>query len=84
MTDQPVVVSVSSCDARGEEGISGDARVCDEIGCRSLGIATALITPGAEGLAVFETLAPSWIERQWGGGHRQSPPGRTADRHHAR
>lgn len=65
MNDHPTIVSVSAYDARGEEGLAGDARVCDDLSCRSVGVATAVMTPGAEGLAVYEGLAPSWIERQW-------------------
>jgi hydroxymethylpyrimidine/phosphomethylpyrimidine kinase len=65
MSSRPPILTVNAFDARGEEGLSGDALVCDALGCRAVGVATAIMTPGVEGLAVFELLAPSWIERQW-------------------
>lgn len=52
MSAPPVVLSIHALDPRGEEGIAGDARVLQELGCRAAVVATCAIAgPGAVEIA---------------------------------
>lgn len=65
MSPLPAVVSATSIDPAGVEGIAADAVVLDEVGCRALAVPTAIFgaAEGREG--IFEGVPAGWLARIW-------------------
>ena len=65
MSALPAVVSATSIDPAGIDGVAADAIVLDEIGCRALAVPTAVfgVAEGRDG--IFEGVPAGWLARIW-------------------
>lgn len=64
MSLAPVVLSIHAVDTLGEEGILRDAAACEELGCRGVGVVTAILATGPSGIDLREALSLALVERQ--------------------
>lgn len=63
MSVAPSVASFQAVHAGGEEGLTTDIRVCDDLDCRLVPVATAVIAAGIDGVASIAKAPDSWLEQ---------------------